>query len=226
MRFAKEVLGLTVGEKFTEVPKYAADYYINLIAENSLIHTIDGETLALKHNYNIVNTPQTEYTISSRQVQVKLNYSSKEYVYGQKIEKPTFTLTVSKGQYEDELPADFSTTELPYGGTCDIDVEYKGGLNITAEPRNVGKYHYEIVKSYVNGSEKLTGNYWFSYQGPIITIVPKQIEITLDDMSAVYGDFEKGVPATYTYPDRGRSGIHRRADGKYRLLPDRRRGYN
>ena len=199
VRFAKEVLGLTVGEKFTEVPKYAADYYINLIAENSLIHTIDGETLALKHNYNIVNTPQTEYTISSRQVQVKLNYSSKEYVYGQKIEKPTFTLTVSKGQYEDELPADFSTTELPYGETCDFDVEYKGGLNITAEPRNVGKYHYEIVKSYVNGSEKLTGNYWFSYQGPIITIVPKQIEITLDDMSAVYGDFEKGVPATYTY---------------------------
>lgn len=191
---------VTVGDKSTEIPKNAAHYRILLVAKDSFIHTNDGEKLALEQNYKVVNAPSGFFYIVRRNVYV--NYTLSDYTYGETVEKPGFTLDIQKYAFDAE---DFSTTELPYGETCDFDFEYEdeNGNKVSA-PKNAGTYEAWIAKEYVNGKTELAGNYIFrthygSLTPALFTINKKAIEITLDDMTATYGDFETTVPVTHTF---------------------------
>lgn len=182
---------VTVGDKSSEIPRNAAWYYINLVASDSVIHTTDGKQFDLELNYN-VECEHYEFDIFKRDVSVI--YTLSTYTYGETVEKPAFTVSVHKTNLDQ---SEISTTELPYGEICDFDIEYE---NAEGTPVNAGIYHFHIAKRYVNGSEDSAKNYYFSLRdGNMLTINKKQIEITLDDITAAYGDLENNLPATHTF---------------------------
>lgn len=186
---------VTEGEISSEIPTNAAYYHILLDKENSLIHTAEGEEFAISLNYNIECSHRT-FLIHQRPVYVQLVIP--EYTYGETVAKPQFTIEV-KAYVRDQN--EISTTELPYGETCDFDFEYEDeDGNICDTPVNAGTYKVNITKKYVNGREDLAENYYFELRsGNDLTIIKKQIEITLDDMTAAYGDFEFTQPKADTF---------------------------
>ena len=189
----KYLTGLvTVGDKSTEIPTNAAWYHINLVAKDSIIHTTKGEQFALEINYN-VECEYDSFIIYTRPVRVK--YTASEYTYGETVEKPEFTIEVVRAIFDQ---VEISKTELPYGEICDFDLVYE---NVDGVPVNAGYHYFHIAKAYVNGSEELAKNYGFGLDtdSNYVKIDKKQIEITLDDMSATYGDFEFTIPETHTF---------------------------
>lgn len=182
----------------TAPPVNAALYYVKLVKEKSYLHTAYGEKLALGLNYK-VSCKDGQFTINPRNVDVY--YSFSDYVYGQTVAKPEFTIKVFKNAND---PADFSTINLPYGETCDFDLEYYDGKNPSVtQPKNAGKYKVGVINVYVNGETEFACNYIFTVNDgkdyADLTITPKPIEIMLDDMTATYGDFEFAKPETHTF---------------------------
>ncbi|MCM1546446.1 MAG: hypothetical protein NC033_05360 [Clostridiales bacterium] len=191
---------VNVGDVSADVPANAAIYRIILDDEHSVIHTAEGEQFGLGLNYN-VDCESVNFRIWYRMVIIK--YSIPEYTYGEEIAKPQYSITVRQNPY-DQNPV--STTELPYGETCDFDFYFSDKENNRYDsPVNAGEYTVHIKNSYVYGSEARAKNYWFGTtedSAATLTVSRKEIEITLDKKTYVYGDF--GVL---------------REDGGYDILP-------
>lgn len=192
-----------VGNVSTEIPKNAAIYNILLDEENSLIHTVEGDTYKLGLNYNVECGQGLQSSLTIWQRYVTVEYSFPEYTYGQRVEKPKITIKVLTIPEYDQ--SEISTIELPYGETCDFDFEYEDeNGNKVSEPKNAGTYKVRIAKKYVNGREDLAKNYDFNVDidgndYATLTINKKAVEITLDDMTKTYGYFEFAKPETHTF---------------------------
>lgn len=179
---AEDIYGtglVTVGDILSETPKNAAKYSVMLDEENSVIRTDEGD-INLSQNYN-VTCESYSFTISRREVNV--SFIIPDYIYGETVQKPESDIQIEL--YEDIIDTD----KLPYGETCDFDFVDENG-NALEAVKDAGTYTIGLGKKYVNGEEKLAGNYVFLVSSDCnntLTVNKKVVDIKLTDEQKVYG---------------------------------------
>ena len=128
--------------------------------------------------------------------------------------------------YGDEIPYDFKQTEthdengneiLAYGEQAFFKVKYlSGGKEVT--PENKGEYDIEITEYIIkdkdgNEIEGGAGNYNFQPECGKLTIIPRQLKITLNDNEITYGDEASAPSPVFANLEGGVTD----AEGKYGL---------
>ncbi len=120
-------------------------------------------------NYELIGTRSADYTIAQRQV--KVTAENKEVTYGE--DAPAFTVSYAQGDFaygENENTIKF-TDDAP-----DYECVYVKG----AVKGAVGKYDIEV-------SGLSSRNYTFVYTKGTLTVLKREIEVTISDGESTYG---------------------------------------
>ena len=121
-------------------------------------------------NYKLIGTLSADYTIAQKQVNVTAE--NKEVTYGE--DAPAFTVSYVQGDFvydENENTIEFTDKTPDY-----VCVYEKG-----AAKGAVGKYDIEV-------SGLSSRNYTFIYTKGTLTVLKREIEVTISDGESVYGE--------------------------------------
>lgn len=121
-------------------------------------------------NYKLIGTLSADYTIAQKQV--KVTAENKEVTYGE--DAPAFTVSYAQGDFaygENENTIEFTDK------TPDYVCTYEKG----AEKGSVREYDIEV-------SGLSSRNYTFVYTKGTLTVLKREIEVTISDGESVYGE--------------------------------------
>ena len=121
-------------------------------------------------NYELIGTLSADYTIAQKQVNVTAD--DKEVTYGE--DAPAFTVSYAQ---DDFMYGENENTIGLFTDTPDYVCVYEKG----AAKGSVGKYDIEV-------SGLSSRNYDFTYTKGTLTVLKREIEVTISDGESVYGE--------------------------------------